>query len=279
MENFELIENYLTNKLSDADRAAFENLIATDPTLKADVEIQGQILDGIKKARMLELKSMLNNVPVGGISAGFTAGKIATAFIGAVVVGTSLYLFIKPSAEKQNPAKAPDSLGVTEQREAKVDKTSPVDQPVASGNTAVPEPTAKKPVAVKKKESAIRATQKPKIDILDPSDELVDNASSTVPSGENQKSNITISRIAVESNATDKNYHFHYQFNQAKLILYGAFDKSLYEILEIHGDNPTVFLYYKDNYYLLNEKDTKVTPLEPIRDPMLIKKLKEYKGQ
>ncbi len=62
-------------------------------------------------------------------------------------------------------------------------------------------------------------------------------------------------------------------------MLYGPFDKSLYEILEIHGDSHAVFLWYKDNYYKLDEQQHNITRLEPITDATLVKKLKEYRGK
>ena len=52
-----------------------------------------------------------------------------------------------------------------------------------------------------------------------------------------------------------------------------------YEILEIHGDKHSVFLFYKEHYYLLDEKQSKITALEPINDAVLLKKLKEYQGR
>jgi hypothetical protein len=41
----------------------------------------------------------------------------------------------------------------------------------------------------------------------------------------------------------------------------------------------TAFLYYKENYYLLEEKDFTIRPLTPIADPALLKKLKEYRSK
>jgi hypothetical protein len=44
------------------------------------------------------------------------------------------------------------------------------------------------------------------------------------------------------------------------------------------GNKRTVFLYYKDSYYLLNEENETIKPLAPINDPSLLKKLKDYRG-
>ena len=88
----------------------------------------------------------------------------------------------------------------------------------------------------------------------------------------------TKSSIAVETEV-DKRYNFHYQFRDNKLFLYGSFEKNFYEIMEFFSNNKrTMFLYYKDNYYLLSDADQKVKPLSPINDAALLKKLRDYRG-
>ena len=43
-------------------------------------------------------------------------------------------------------------------------------------------------------------------------------------------------------------------------------------------DKRTVFLFYKDHYYLLPEADQQIRPLSAITDAELLKKLKEYRN-
>jgi hypothetical protein len=78
----------------------------------------------------------------------------------------------------------------------------------------------------------------------------------------------------------DNKYDFNYQFKEGRLVLFGPFEKNLYEILEIFSeDKRTVFLYYKKNYYLLRDDNENVRELEPITDQALIRKIKEYQSQ
>jgi len=86
-----------------------------------------------------------------------------------------------------------------------------------------------------------------------------------------------VSKLDVVTQPADKKYSFHYQFTQGKLHLFGPFDRNLYEILEINGDSHAVFLFYKENYYLLDEAQTAVMPLTPIRDGKLLQMLREYR--
>src|SRR5690242_16101211 len=95
MSNFDLIDDYLTNRLGEREKGEFEQQMGSDPGLKADVDAQRIVVDSIKKARVAELKAMLNNVPVGGLSAGISVAKIAAVIVSAGVVGTALYLYFQ----------------------------------------------------------------------------------------------------------------------------------------------------------------------------------------
>jgi hypothetical protein len=44
------------------------------------------------------------------------------------------------------------------------------------------------------------------------------------------------------------------------------------------NDKRTVFVYYKDRFYRLEETDTMIRPLEAITDKALLKKLREYRS-
>ena len=283
MSNFELIDDYLTNRLGEGEKATFEQRLESDPALQADVELQKHILDGVKKARAIELKTMLNNVPVGGgFSSGLSAGKIAAGIVAAGIVATSLYFYLKPAGTPTSkPAIISKNQTEPQTSTAKAKEITPLEQPEpVTEHPVTTDPQKSKAKSLKKKESSKPGTTPlSKIEVVDPSDELVDNSSKEVAAVKGQKSSVTTSHIAVETTSTNKKYNFHYQFNSGKLILYGPFDKSLYEILEIHGDQHTVFLFYKENYYLLDAKQNRIVELEPIRDLTLLKKLKEYRGR
>jgi hypothetical protein len=67
MKYFELIDDYLTNRLGETEKLAFENELQSNLALQKEVAFQKLVIEGVKKARATELKSMLNNVPMGKI--------------------------------------------------------------------------------------------------------------------------------------------------------------------------------------------------------------------
>jgi len=279
MSNFELIDDFLTNRLSEQEKASFEQQMNADPSLKADVEIQKQIIDSVRKARAAELKAMLNNVPVSGsFSSGISAAKIAAIVGTAALIGTALYFYLKPEELEKK----------TETNITKNEITTPEQDAAAA--PILEKKEIEKPTSIKPEEKAIKQEVKneavkpstinqPRIEVVDPSDEFVENSPTDIVKIPDNNSGVTNSHIEVEMDSSNKKYSFHYQFAQEKLLLYGAFDKGLYEILEINGDKKSVFLFYRDNYYLLDEKQRKITSLEPIRDALLLKKLRDYRNQ
>lgn len=284
MNNFELIDDYLTNRLSEADKIMFEQQLESDPLLKSEVEVQSQIITGLKEARAAELKAMLNKVPVGG-PLGFeltplrlAAGVVGTAFI---VAATFLYFknsnIVTPkiSTPKEDSVKQfeeiqPEELKEnTNQSEGKSELKSVenADQKKATKGEET-KPVVKPPIQTE--------PTKPNLEVIDPSGDLEGSASDRGTSHATTKA-VNPTAIQVDVDSTVKKYGFHYQFNEGKAILYGDFDKSLYEIIEVNGEKRSVFLFYKDQFYLLDESKEEITKLEVIQDKNLIRLLKEYR--
>lgn len=286
MRNIEDIEAYVTGKLDESSRQEFEAQLKVDSQLQTEVAIQQQIIAGIQKARMIELKSMLNNVPVGsGGSTGGNAllGKIAASLLVAGIIGTALYLNFKDdeqiaapvseatetstqSAEVKDPAStaAPTSEATEEKNAEPVKEES--SRRVASA-----------PVQKKKTEVTPNKVTRPNLDVADPMEEMTETADNVPASTITPKAKKVQSSIEVETNPGDKRHNFHYQFTDGKLLLFGPFDKSLYEILEINGDGHAVFLFYQNQYFALDENQTDITPLKAITDKALTDKLTEYR--
>lgn len=279
MSNFELIDDFLTGRLGEKEKAGFEQQLNSDPTLKADVELQRQIIESVKKARAAELKTMLNNVPIsGGYAGGISAAKFAAVIGTAALVGTALFFYLKPGEAEKNPKQNITKNEITTplppEEAAVID-----DNDIQEQQTPLQPVTEMKKQEIKKEPAKPTTINQPKIEVADLSDEFVENSSTDLVKKPTGNSGIINSHIEVELDSSNKKYAFHYQFAQEKLLLYGSFDKGIYEILEINGDKKSVFLFYKDNYYLLDEKQKKITSLEPIRDGVLLKKLKEYRSQ
>ncbi len=281
MSNFELIDNYLTNRLNESERAAFEQQMKSDPALKADVEFQASIVEGLKKARVAELKAMLNKVPVNSAPVQFSALKVAAGLVGTAVLVSAIYLYFREDNQPEVPSPTPieDSIKQREQTKEEVkanDEVAHEDQ-----STEVNKKTDDKKESSVKPAEKIKPSKevtKPKLDVVDPSEDLTESTP-TRETIEPSKPGLATPALEVEVDSASKKYSFHYQFVNGKVILYGSFDKSLFEILEINGGSHATFLFFKENYFTLDESKHEITPLEVIKDKALIKKLKEFRNK
>lgn len=286
MDISNLIDNYLSNRLNEQECADFEQKIAADPELKAEVDIQRQIIEGVKKARVAELKAMLDKVPVGGTVIHFSPLRIAAGFIGATVLATGLYLYYNKQGTintKEISSSLTDSIkqneDLTKETELQTEKDTPkIEQELPSEINSKEETVQSNNIHTPKKSSENVDNSKPKIDLVDPTDDLTQTETTEVIN--TTKPLVRVANIDLEVISSEKKYKLHYQFSEGKLVLYGSFDKGLYEIIEVSGNNDrSLFLYYKTAYFMLDQNMKEVTPLKEITDPVLIQKLKLFRSE
>lgn len=279
--DLELMDDYLSNRLDGKEKEAFEERLKNDSSLSEEFKIQQSLVQGIQQARVAELKSMLNSIPVTSVPPSQAAllTKIGSWALVTGIVATATYFYVtrndsSPAKQEQpEPEKVVEPLVQPEQSPVKSEETVKV-QPETS--------EAKTESLVKPKEKAEEITTvKPAIQAYDPTTEEAE------ANQKYEKEQLAIisdafvtSSMEVERLTNDKKYNFHYVFKDDKLVLYGAFEKNLYEILEfISEDSKTVVLYYKTNYYLLDVSKTVPTMLTPIKNRELLRKLKEHRGK
>jgi len=280
-KDFELLDQYVGNRLNAEEKASFEKKLEADGELKNEYKLQQQIVDGLRKKRTLELKTMLNDVPLSAIPGEGPSilVKISLWVLVAGLVGTGLYFYINEESPveqsiteaviKETPAEETVSTEPEVKDETPAEKAPEVTPKVKENTSELSSPKAPE-------QTDEKAVTPSTLDVFDPSEEP--DASSTVKTGDEKAKSASAPSIIVETQV-DKKYTFHYQFRDDKLYLYGSFEKNLYEIMEFFSDNRrTMFLFYKDNYYLLNEENEKVRALSAIHDEALLKKLKDYRG-
>lgn len=279
-KDFQALDDYLDNKLSADQHKAFDEKLNQDPQLKSELDFQQSIRDGLIQARIAELKGMLNNIPVSSIPTQHSSllYKIGTWVVVTGLVGTAAYYFLSSQTEAE----------LVEHQPIPQEEVQPIlpqeSESIVEETIIIPEEsktTNKKADTKRKTASPVETPKRPlAMDVYNPSSE----AKTEVEKYELEQLAIiskafVTSSIEVETNTLDKKYNFHYMFKENKLLLFGTFDKNLYEILEFIGDNKrTVVLYYKSTYYLLDINKSEPTQLEPIKNKKLLQKLKQHRG-
>ncbi len=272
------MDDYLANRLSDADRISFEQKLEADPTLKSEFASQQSFVEGIKKARIAELKNIMNNTPIPpAVGSGSVATiKVATFIVALGIIGFGIYWFA--TEDKLNSTEIAEDVRTIEPTltESEMEDTEKVEPESTETEVEVVAPKEENKISTKPK--ATPKVKQPKLDVYDPTKEVTEDQ--TAPDADPIIPGVKkVSSLIVETDNTQRKYTFHYQFQDGKLILMGPFDSTLYEIMEFFTDDKrTIFLYYTGNYYLLDETKEKPTPLNSITDSKLLKKLELYRS-
>lgn len=291
-KDFELLDDYLSNRLEGQDKIELEKKLQSDASLKGELEFQKALIEGIQKARVADLKSMLNQTVIPSPTNSSLFAKVALTVAVVAAVGTGLYYLLgdeSPAIETAPQTTIEESTGneplqeesVVAEADSKVEEEETV---AAETKELREEPSSNKAADINKSEKKSDMTKapvkQPSLEPYDPTKELEQISEKPEIIQEGNTSAVSSSTITVEVDNTNRKFEFHYQFKDGKLFLLGSFEKDLYEILEFFNDNKrTIFLYYNTGYYLLDEDQTNPTPLKPINDQSLIQKLKEYRGK
>ncbi len=285
-ESNKLIDDYLNGNLSSLDKEAFESQLSSDPNLKSELNHQSEIIEGIESFRKAELKTRLAAINLSptilGIISQSAAIKTAVSVATVSIIGTGVYFYNKTSFPILQRVDAISEYAIKETLLPKaidkiefIQKAENSELPVKLSNAKFIEP-------IIVKEDLRKASTNNAIDFkvplspntadnsIDPdTEELVENTN-----GLEKLADIgTFDKVDVE-NIIDKKYKFHYKYTSGRLYLYGKFDKSPYEIIEINARNDKrLFFFYQENYYRIEKNTSDVTAFEAIIDSDLIQEL------
>jgi hypothetical protein len=301
----ETIENYIRGEMSGDQRLQFENQLNQDPLLKEELHLQQDLIQSIQGIRKAELKARLDGIQI-GIFDGLTTTtgfKIVLATLITTMVGAGgYYAFFdknpKPieqiSSQEQPTVITRENEGLSildSLEERKDEKKTTLDKDTVKNSRKVSdqdliakaedrkvvtddkkqeikeeEPADFNPVLPDLNDNFIEEDSTPDNDIDVPDNELGPSATETKGDFE------------IDTNSGTRN-NFHYRFKQDKLILFGDFSGSTYEIIELNSSlGKSYYLYFNENFYPLNVENTKVTELRVLTDKTLIEELKKIKG-
>ncbi len=287
MENSQKIEAYFNNELSSADEQQLIKELESNPELKQDFEFQQDIVEGLKSYRKEQLIARLNEVKIISTTQHLVVKVISSVAVVAVV-GLGAYFFYYTN---NNESRLLSEAAKTSISDPGIDDPQLLIEDVPEQE---PINETQQDLIVENKEVDVKQTPQPAVpkeniisektpevtmpDIVDPFETEVaeDNVEEdlSVPANTTTTELNLRSKLDVEIKMKRK-YNFHYQLIEQKLVLYGDFEDEPFEILEINKDNGGIdlYLYYKDNFYGIDQGSKKIEPLKEIADPVLIQRL------
>lgn len=288
----EQIESYLEGRMSGDEVKAFEAILQTDPTLKAEFQLQKDIVNSLKEYRKAELKSRLDQVNVGSYSGNLTGLKIAFTAAISAAVGLGVYYFVNQEPDNSlSQSQIEEKIENTTNEVGSLAETSPDE--VDTKEIIPIEEVEKTEIASKPKSKSVEAKEDNKketssntgshITVVTP--KVIetfegDEAEETITEIEAPKNKLEeeitseeLSTVEIESKGDNSN-SFHYKFYNDKLYLYGDFKNIPYEIIEFNTvSGKSLYLYYQDSYYYLESNQMEMTPLPKIHEEKLIEEL------
>ena len=273
--DLELLDDYLTNRMSEQETSAFERKLQADPDLQHEYALQQRMIKGIRDARVSQLKSMLNQVPIPANNTGTTlASKILLGAVVSILVAATAWYLTRDGIKSGQPqvtskqdqvAKKPV---ITESEEPVVQTPQPVEKETALSQKQVVE-TDKNQTSAGTEHSRPSLAKKP-----DPLQAPGAKSTATEENG------VGVSSLKVQTETGNTRYPFHYQIAGEKLVLYGPFSANAYQLVALPGtERGQTFLYYNEQYYALETADSTIKPLTAITDKGLLQKLREQQIQ
>lgn len=298
-----MIDDYLTGRLNQRETADFEKQMQADQELRAEVDFQREVIEGIRTYRKTELKSKLAAIPapetVGFL--GNSAGKIIAGVAASVAVVGGLYWYAQDVDSSIAPAVSEGRvIDVTSPKAYKapqlmldIDEIEESDK--NTGSSRVAEEVRKNLAVVEDRPAQIEEGAEEQMSELeedpftpsivlpeDVSDISSDEAFESEPISKEvfeKPSTSPEEQVDIEVEKGDVE-EFAYKYFDSKLTLIGDFDKSPYQILELIGPSgKDIFLYYDSAYYEINlTSDPKMlTPIEDESKRKELEILKNYK--
>ena len=283
MTNNERIEAYFNNELTESDRQQLMQDVNSDASLKSEYQFQQGVIDGIKDYRKKELIARLDDIQIASTGQSLLLKTLGiVGIVSVVTVGT--YMWVNQTNDQPLTA---DAVNNTEQLVAQPEETQEAaTTDITKGLTNEDETTTESVVEKTEKEPALASTKDkatPVIpDVIIPEVQEPESVSSVnVDEDLSAPEAMASSTIRLRS-STDvevrlsKKYNFHYRVKNGGLTLYGSFNESPFEVIELKTNQGiNAYLYFKDQFYALANDSEEIKPLLVITDKQLIKELEK----
>jgi len=298
----EAIAQYLTRRMSEVERSAFEKKISESPQLAQKIKFEKQIAQGIRNYKKGILKSRLNQLELGPSIVETTSITTKTILAGItviVIVGLS-YFMLTPDEILviENRETMIGTDGITEDKNAKISleiDTSYVmlsDKKEDERNSSITKDIENTAVKVstkrsKKESKSDKVILQAEVEVVLPDmdgteisfDETFDSLqdfSDDLMKNQAQVNSVIELEVEIEMKKTKK---LRYIYVGEKLILIGDFSTSLYQIIEDNMiDEKKLYLYFEQKYYILTETSEKKV-LIPVSDIRLLNYLVDLRNK
>lgn len=293
MSNNERIDAYFRNELNEAEKQDFLQDVDADASLKSDFKFQQNVTDGIKAHRKQELIAKLDSIQIASTGQSLLLKTIGIVGIATVAtIGT--YMWMNQDSE---PSLTEAENTIDEVIDEPAVSKSENTEFVATNDNESSKTADEQAIEVEESNSSSikreSVTETNNVANEASTDAGVPNI--VIPEVEEPSSGESMSvdedlsapeamstsavRLSTRNDVevrVSKKYSFHYQIVDDALVLYGNFNDSPFEVIELKTNKGiNSYLYFKDNFYSLRTDSTDIRALDLIKNEELIKELQK----
>jgi hypothetical protein len=283
---FRLIEAYFEGNISPAEKAMLEAKVKSDPLVKAEFDLQKNIVKGISNARKLELKSRLSAIELPtntGLLTGSGAKWLAATVVGVTIFSSVLYWSLISFEENIKPVdiKANHEVAFHAEQLSDFPKISEIKNEQGEFNTPETITTEAELNIVNASETKEAILEEEDVTAKVQPQALISYEDDKLFANQNEDDLERIESREVAHNRADKTEiefleaienqsNYHYRYFNSKLYLYGDFKEMPYQIIELNDrGKKQLFLSHNDEVYIIKDKTTEITELRKLQDEML----------
>jgi vacuolar-type H+-ATPase subunit E/Vma4 len=279
MTNRERIEAYFDDQLSTTEKESLLRDIESDPSLKAEFDFQNEVVEGIQNFRKEELITRLNNVEVASVGTSALTKIIGTIGVAAIVTGGLYWYFgSEPSVDLPEDKVEIIEEGTSEQE---IDMVTPKEEEpteviVIDKASESTNEESSEPASTRRQQAESSADVNVPVMVEPATDGIA-----AVEDNHDAPESLNSEPVSVTSSADveiklDKQYKFHYQVVDGDLTLFGDFNKSKFELIELKTNlGIKLYLYYNELYYELKSDSSEIRPLVPLDNQEVIDELEK----
>ena len=292
MTNNERIEAYFRNELGETEKQQLLQDVKTDTSLNSEFKFQESVTDGIKAYRKKELIAKLDNIQIATTSQSLLLKTIGIIGIASIAtIGTYMWLNqnvdtapAQPESNIEEVVQEPTagSSNNSNSTTAAANEDEPTDKETLASNEAPNKESTKAQEAVTPKRTTPTQTEiesptivVPQVEEPESGESMTDEEDLSAPEAMSTSSVKLSTRNDVEVKLSKK-YTFHYQIVDEALVLYGKFNESPFEVIELKtNEGINSYLYFKENFYSLLTDTEDIRPLNQIENKELINELQK----
>ena len=285
------IDQYHAGRMNSNEIDSFEKEIASDPSLQSESDFQGDIINGLKDFRRMELKARLSSIDVSPVWYDFVQQSTLLKSFGGVavatIIGSGVFFLAEPKEEELGEVIVDSPKELLKEYNWNIQPAELTSEQFEESLSDKAEALAySAPVLEEEEEEDLLIAEvvadeetenfAPNFD-APLAEEIVDEEAMEVSTLDELPENASVSK---ENEPIDVDYEskksldIKYKYYDGKLFLTGDFDRAPYEILEINSaEGRRIYVKYLDKFYKVNVTD-RLTPLPQVYNVEIIKELK-----